>query len=77
MNIWIAATQRGNRWRSQNQIADSLELQEKNFHPPLTMSGGFQTAAGDLEVACVEQIIASSASRFRMRPAIALENGPR
>jgi hypothetical protein len=52
-------------------------LQEKNFHPPLTMSGGFQTAAGDLEVACVEQIIASSASRFRMRPAIALENGPR
>ena len=75
MNIWIAATQRGNRWRSQNQIADSLELQEKNFHRP-SMSGGFQTAAGDLEVACLEEIIAPSASRFRMRPAIVFENDP-
>jgi hypothetical protein len=47
----MAVAQGRNCWRGQNQIADSLELQEKNFHPPLTRSGGFQTAAGDLEIA--------------------------
>jgi hypothetical protein len=51
VRIRIAATQGGNRWRGQNQIADSLQLQEKNFHPLLTRRGGFQTAAGDLEIA--------------------------
>jgi hypothetical protein len=30
--IWKIPAQRSNRWRRQNQIADSLELQEKNFH---------------------------------------------
>jgi hypothetical protein len=51
VRIWIIATQGDDGGRGQNQIADSLELQEKNFHPPLTRGDSFQTAAGDLEIA--------------------------
>ena len=32
VRIWKIPGQRSNRWRRQNQIADSLQLQEKNFH---------------------------------------------
>src|SRR4029079_1034674 len=38
VRIWIVIAQGGNGWRRQNQIADSLELQEKNFHPPSIVS---------------------------------------
>jgi hypothetical protein len=50
VRIRISVTQGGDRRSGQNQIADSLQLQEKNFHPLLTRSGGFQTAVGDLEI---------------------------
>ena len=63
--------QRPNRGRCQNQVTDSLELQEKNFHPPSFRYG----ATGRLPVHIT--IISPFASRFRTHPAIVFENGPR
>jgi hypothetical protein len=37
VRIRIIATQGGDGGGGQNQIADSLELQEKNFHPPFLL----------------------------------------
>ena len=76
MRIRIIVTQGGDRGRGQNQIADSLQLQEKNFTGG-DGSGGFPAAEATWRSPLLERIIVPCVSRFGMRPAIAFENGPR
>ena len=79
MRIRIIVTQGGDRGRGQNQIADSLELQEKNFQSPFLLFRHSQSAEtlGGQRLPLQSEIIAPCASRFRMRSAIAFENSPR
>jgi len=77
VRIRIGLTQRSNCGRGQDQIANSLELQKKNFHPPEQEAAVSKPPQAIWRSPLLEKIIVPCASQFRMRPANVFENGPR